>query len=345
MKYKNALMKICRLSVVTEEQIHSIFRREEITVRVSKKHIGMPGFEIITNEGIYFVTERKTNFYNNRHRRTTELQQIMLDLAIPVPLYIGEGPLVKGIFEIVDSDTPKKNSDIWLHDNFSIEIALTYFYRHFSESNSLKGYKNIIFESIEAFYMGMDHIAIMSLLPVFEAGLRNIQTSVLGMDSQNVSTEKFEKGLEELVLKCGRRKVESYIGYPGKGYNKQVEIDFLTHISPQADVVNAFRIFFSEALYKSSTNEPGSFNRHLIVHMLKNDFNNPANFIRIFLALTQITFIESLENQAIPFFWPGYEDDELVKTTSVYIRAISKQFGSPRRKLLDQLEINQYYRW
>lgn len=136
--------------------------------------------------------------------------------------------------------------------------------------------------------------------------------------------------------------MSDYAWYPGKSYNTSLEIDFLTHICPQSDVINAFKLFFSQVLYKPSDNDTDGFNRHVIVHMLKNDFNNPANFSRIFLALTHVTFIESLKNQDVPFFWPGYNDNDNVKGMSAYIRAMSEQFGEPRRKLLNQLKISEY---
>lgn len=343
MIYEKTLKKICRLPKVTEELIHSIFlKQESCTVQVVSKNIGKPGFEITTNEGTCFVTERTIDYYNKNMGRVTGLQQRMLGLAIPVPLYIGEGTISEEIHEINQSKTPLDDSDQWLHSNFSIEVALTYFQRYFALSNSFKEYKTIIFEAIEAYYMGMDHVAIMSLIPVFEAGLRKIQNSVLGMSDQNVSSKEFERGLKELCLDRGRRRTQEYIWYPGKSYHADVEIDFLTHICPQSDVINAFRLFFSNVLYKNSKEGIVGLNRHVIVHMLKNDFSNPANFSRIFLAMTHITFIESLSNQDVPFFWPGYNDDSQVKALSVYIRQLSKSVGEPRRKLLNRAGISSY---
>jgi hypothetical protein len=180
----------------------------------------------------------------------------------------------------------------------------------------------------------MDYVAIMSLIPVFEAGLRNIQNSVLGMSAQNVSAKEFEKGLKDLIISWGRRKTHEYVWHPGKTYDCEVEIDFLTHACPQADVINAFRLFFSNILYKESEHDVSGLNRHVIVHMLKSDFNNPANFPRVFLALTHVVFIESLINEKIPFFWPGYESDIAVKDLSLYLRTISETFGEHRMQQL-----------
>ena len=163
---------------------------------------------------------------------------------------------------------------------------------------------------------------------------------------QNVNAKEFEKGLKELCLNWGRRRTKKYIWYPGKFSNTNLEIDFLTHICPQADVINAFRLFFTHVLYKNSEQGVIGLNRHVIMHvimhMLKNDFNNPANFSRIFLAMTHITFIESLSNQNVPFFWPGYNDDSQVKALSSYVRRLSELVGEPRVSLLNEIGIAKY---
>lgn len=124
MIYEKTLKKICRLPKVTEDLIHSMFlKHEKCEVQVVSKNLGKPGFEIITNEGTCFVTERTIDYYNKKWGRATELQQRMLGLSIPVPLYIGEGTISKEIHEINQSNTPLSDSDEWLHSNFSIEVA------------------------------------------------------------------------------------------------------------------------------------------------------------------------------------------------------------------------------
>lgn len=338
MKYEKTLWKICQQSIVTAAQIEAFLKKHEgMPVSVTPKNIGKPGFEINTDEGLCFVTERSIDYYNKKWGRVTHLQEKMLDLSIPVPLYIGEGETVEKIYDINNSNDPRSEADIWLHQIFTVEIAIAYFHKYFSVSDSFNEYKAIIFEAIEAHYIGMDHIAIMTLIPVFEAGLRNVQNMVLGTNMNTVKAKEFEDGLKKLTIKWGRRNLGNYVWHPGKSYNPSVEIDFLTHICPQSDVINAFRLFFRNVLYKPSNEKTDGLNRHLIVHMLKNNFNNPANFVRIFLALTHITFIESLHNPKIPFFWPGVDEKDV--EVGVYIRALS-QFGDRRRELLSQLGIS-----
>ncbi len=341
MNYEKTLKKICRLPKVTPDLIVNLFKKDEgIDVTVVSMNIGKPGFEIITDLGVCFVTERKIDHYNKTMGRATLIQERMLKLAIPIPLHIGLGTITQNLARIYKSKSPQKEADLWLYDVVTIETALAYYNKYFSVSESLKEYKTIIFESIEAFNMGLENIAIMSLIPVFEGGLRNIQNIVLNENSNNVSTKKYNKGLKNLILIWGRRKLTGYAWHPGKDDGTDAEIDFLTHICPQSDVINAFRLFFKDVLYKSNSHNIGGLNRHIIVHMLRNDFKNPTHFFRLLLALTHITFIESLYNPNVPFHWQGI--DEKDKKISEYIRLLQLLISCHRRPILSDLNLAEY---
>lgn len=237
MKYEKTLKNLCRQSKLTINLIQDMFQKDEsVMVLVTPKNIGRDGFEVHTDEGLFFLTEKPIEYLNSHWGRVTGLQERMLDLSIPVPLYIGEGTIVKDIHRINNSNNPTNEANLWLHESFTSEVAVAYFNKYLSVSDSFKEYKSIIFEAIEAYYLGLDHIAIMSLFPVFEAGLRNIQTKVLNSDIQNVSTDKFDKGLKDLILKWGQSRFPQYSWYPGKG-NTAIEIDFFTHVNPQCDVI------------------------------------------------------------------------------------------------------------
>ncbi|MCF7354806.1 hypothetical protein [Vibrio sp. CK2-1] len=333
---------LARQPKLTPDLIQTICKkRANIDVHVRPKSMGnCRGFEVSSEGSIVYVTDRPISYYTKKYHRVTNMQSRSIEIATPMPLYLGQGDLDKALFDIYNSKNPKESVNKWLLDIFSIDVATAYFNKYLSASNCFKEYKTIIFEAIEAFYMGMDHIAIMSLIPVLEAGLRNVQESTLNMNTGNVSAKEFERGLKLQILTWGRRSVESYSWYPGKGYNTEVEIDFFTQINPQCDVINAFRVYFNQVLYKSSSAESQGFNRHLIVHLLMNNFNEPSNFIRIFLALTNVAFIESLYNQDIPFMWQGIDDKD--RSLGNYIRSVSKEFGDPRCKLLNKLGISNY---
>lgn len=317
--------------------IDAFKRREGITVHVENVDVGKPGFKIVSDKGVFLLLEKPVDYYNRHWGRVTTIQSHMLNYGIPVPLYLGQGEMSGSFHKATACDNPAVAVESWLRGIFDSDLAAAYFLNFFSKSEALKDYRLIIFEAIEAFYMGLDHAAIMCLLPVFEGGLRNLQNGILGEDDGNVSAAVFEKRLREILKKWGSRRVIEYDWHPGVHGVDCIEVDFYTHICPQSDVINCFRLFFKNVLYKPSQSHDESFNRHVIVHLLGNNFSRDTNFYRVFLALTHITFIESLTNQNVPFFWSGYNNESM--RLGEYLRKVStimdgrrgfiKSFGVP----------------
>lgn len=336
------LRKLSQYAKLTDIDICNQFKKKHgLDVQVEKNEICHGCFSVSTGTLKFLLTERHIPYLNKTWGRVTNLQNRANQLSIALPLYIGQGTLDKAFHAILSSDNLSEQSNEWLFKNFNLEIALAYFNKYFCKSDSLSPYKTIIYEAIEAFYLGYDHIAIMSLFPVFEGGLRNLLVNLVDGDSNTVSSEAFEKGLKNLLLKWGRKQVLMYDWHPGFLYNTDVEIDFFTHLNPQCDVLNSTRSFFSNVIYKpSNDNLVQSFNRHLTVHLLKNNFNEPSNFVRIFLALTHITFAESLYNQSVPFFWEGV--DEFDKKIASFIDKSADFNFSTRRKAIKAFGLNLY---
>ncbi|NWC82656.1 hypothetical protein HX798_20535 [Pseudomonas putida] len=340
MNVASTLRKLSNIAKLTAPLIEGAFlRREGLMVDVRAVTIGSkPAFEIVSSEGKFLLLERPVSYHNKRSGRATGFQLNLLEYAIPLPLHMGYGDALKGFYDAKRSQ--QSNAvDKWFYEHFEIRLATAYFSQYFCHSEALKDYRLIIFEAIEAFYMGLDNIAIMSLFPVFEGGLRNLQEKMIGVDKGNVSSKIFSKGLKKILTDWGRRSVAEYDWHPGMYGYEAVEFDFYTHICPQSDVINSFRLFFEQVLYKSTPQAGEGFNRHLVVHLLKNDFNISTNFMRIFLVLTHITFIESLTNKSIPFFWPGYSQES--NRLGDYIEIIGGRMDG-RRSLLREFGLPDY---
>ncbi|WKE66575.1 hypothetical protein PVT67_04815 [Gallaecimonas kandeliae] len=331
------LRSLCRKDSLSVESVKAIVKKNtNIDIEVIGKTIGSKqGFDFTLRNERFFVTERKIAYYNKKYGTTLKLQERMLNVSIPIFFYIGEGTLDKEIHTINNSENPLESSNEWLSKNFSPEIAATYLNKYFSKSSCLAEYKDIIFEAVEAYYLSMPHIAIMSLLPVFEAGLRNLQHKINGSGLSNVSSENFEKGINSILFNWGEKVLSEYNHYPGKGYDGQVLSDFLIHVNPQCDVISSFKLFFSKVLYKPSDEEGNGFNRHMIIHLLRNDFNSPPNFVRLFLAITHITFIDGLYSDGLSIFWPGPDSDD--HALGRYFRTLELKVGIPRKNLLANL--------
>jgi len=341
-KYLPTLKKLSKLDILSERDILKKFRENHDNEPViTKNSLCYGSFSVRVDDLNFLLTERPMSYLNNHWGRCSNIQKRANPLGIALPLYIGEGTLSSAIHKIENCKTPLESSNEWLFQNFSIEIAVAYFNKYFIKSESLRNYKTIIFEAIEAFYLGYDHISIMSLFPVFEGGLRNLLVKFADGDNTNTSADRFEKEIKKLIIGWGLREIPDFNWYPGKGYDIETEIDFFTHLNPQCDVLNSTRSFFKNVIYKSTggVNE-GSFNRHLILHLLNQDFNEPSNFVRIFLTLTHITFAESLMNNNVPFFWEGVDDND--RRIASFISRSSDVFFEMRREEIKKLGLNLY---
>lgn len=340
MDYVKTLKKLYKAPDLSASMIIDTFQcRDGISVAVEKVDVGKPGFKIISDKGVFLLLERPIYYYNSKWGRVTDIQSLMLNYGIPVPLYLGQGEMTEGFHKSTASKDPAAAVEKWLYKIFEIDLVSAYFLNFFSKSEALKEYRLIIFEAIESFYMGLDHAAIMSLIPVFEGGLRNLQNMILDENKGNVAGAIFEKRLREILKNWGNRRVSDYDWHPGIYGIDGIEVDFYTHICPQSDVINCFRLFFKNVFYKPSDSHDEGFNRHVIVHMLGNNFSRATNFYRIFLALTQITFVESLTNQNVPFFWPGYDDES--RRLGQYLKQISTIMDG-RRNLIKSFGVPGY---
>ncbi|RYA54419.1 hypothetical protein [Enterobacter cloacae complex sp. GF14B] len=341
-KFLPTLKRLSKLDKLSENEILNQFRRNHsVEPVISKSEFCHASFTVKIDDLNFLLTERPISYLNRHCGRCSNIQLHANSLGIALPLYIGEGTLSSAIHEIKRCENPLENSNKWLFENFSLEIAIAYFNKYFIKSESLKNYKTIIFEAIEAFYLGYDHISIMSLFPVFEGGLRNLLVKFCDGDNTNTSADRFEKEIRKLIITWGSRQLSNFDWHPGKGYDIETEVDFFTHLNPQCDVINSTRSFFKNVIYKPTggVNE-GSFNRHLTLHLLNQNFNEPSNFVRIFLALTHLTFAESLMNNNVPFFWEGVDDNDR-RIASFISRSGDVIFGM-RRKEISKLGLNLY---
>ncbi|AVV37331.1 hypothetical protein [Pantoea vagans] len=336
------LKRLSKFDKLSEREILEQFRKNHnVEPSIQKKDLCYASFAVSVDGLKFLLTERPISYLNLHWGRCSNMQVNANPLGIALPLYIGEGTLSSAIHEIGISNKPYEESNKWLFENFSLEIAIAYFNKYFIKSESLGSYKTIIFEAIEAFYLGYDHISIMSLFPVFEGGLRNLLVKFCNGDDTNTSAEKFEKEIRKLIIRWGEGRIPGFDWHPGKGYDVETEVDFFTHLNPQCDVMNSTRSFFKNVIYKSTGGvNQGGFNRHLALHLLNNDYNESSNFIRIFLALTHITFAESLMNENVPFFWQGIDENDR-RIASFISRSADVIFGM-RRKELNRLGVDLY---
>jgi hypothetical protein len=323
---------ILRQSVVTEALIVNWLDSRVCEYKCGSFSYGKVAGFLVELDGIKaFYPKRPVSYMNERWGRLVLSQKFALTQRVPIPLFMGEGDFNQQLH--AHKSASKEEVDRWLERLMGPELAATYLLRYFSQCAALRPYLQIIYEGLEAYYMGMDHVAVMSLVPVIEGGLRNVQHLVLGVEDNNVQSEVFYKRLCSMITKHGERLHPDISIYPGKSPdNAAVRIDFLSHANPQCDVMASFAMFFKDVLYKPSRDVAvtDDLNRHLIVHMLNGNFASGGNYVRLFFLLGHIAFCERLQNSKIPMLWPGVDQDSF--RLSKYFISLSTEIAERRAR-------------
>ena len=189
----------------------------------------------------------------------------------------------------------------WLVSLFEEEDAARFYTQQVCRSAFLTDYKEIILEAITAYFSGYKSISTMSLFPVFEGALRELQIQFVEGEEGNVSKDKFVKQFKKLSEKRIEKVTTHYTRTPldflSDGCEKMM---FASLFDIHCDVMAAIKEFFEEVLYKNSNDCDQGFNRHLVIHMLKNDFNEKANFVRMIIVISYIVYLEDVENNITP---------------------------------------------
>ncbi|NOI98151.1 hypothetical protein [Vibrio sp. T3Y01] len=174
-------------------------------------------------------------------------------------------------------------------------------------------YKDIISESIEAHFIGLDHIAVAGLMPVIE-GVGMKLVDVWGIERERSTSNR--KGVialfSELAEKCKEHVITNNLG----------------NVKAITASIDVFEYFLKNNFYvrSSSYKHSDKTNRHGISHgsYNDNDYGIPLNFYKTIGAVDFLCFIISLR-EPISFFAPSRTDEsrqlaKLYQLCSVYSR-------------------------
>lgn len=224
-----------------------------------------------------------------------EHEQVLVSAGWFIPPYV---PLV----QIINAAESLKNADSGECQNI-LEQTLKGMYwperlaamtlHCYAETPVLTMYKEIISESIEAHYLGLDHIAVSGLLPVIEGAARSLA------EQRGISF----KGVKTLFIAlCDDCK-------------KQAQEEQLGAINEICSMMDSFKVFCTQHLYQSSDKYflEDYTNRHGILHgsFSDNDYGRPLNFYKCLAAVEFLCWVSAFKAN-VSWFLPSMSNQSKV---------------------------------
>ncbi len=234
-----------------------------------------------------------------------------------IPASVNRGMIQEIAKNISESENPKIED--YLQLIYSRENMAAMVTERYPEVYIIKEYQEIISESIEAHFSGLDHIAVAGLMPVIEGvGMRLIDHRGINRKYSNQNKKGVMALFSALIERYREDVIENNLG-------------MVSEIVPSLD---AFEYFLKNNFYVDSSKYqyPDKTNRHGILHGLfkDDDYGEPLNFYKTIGAIEFLSFIISLR-EPISFFAPSptersAELAELYKVCSIYkeLKSIKK---------------------
>lgn len=179
-------------------------------------------------------------------------------------------------------------------------------------------YSSQINESIEAFYLGLNRVAITSLLPCIEGIIRDIGIKIGVSCEDNINVNQFVK----ILKKVQQRIIKNLVFYDFDWVPSDFKsIDFHDGFNEQIQMVESLKYFLINGLYQHTASYQGStnLNRNGVVHGFITDFSSPVNFYRLITVLNMLYVCSVLTGNNGSLFHP---------TTSGASKLLEKRLAS-----------------
>lgn len=268
----------------------------------------LQGYDIHVSGYLVFYIENANN-RSSLTRFQTELNK----WYCPPPFFIvGEGDFSNKIHSLTSNDEFEELI-------FSILSPLnmaTIYNKMILESPTLSNHKSVIFESMEAHWLGMDYVSTDSVVSIFESSLREL-IELSGFERPNI---KFQSHLRKLSLdrlKDRFDELNKYLWYPYKNSDFQYSLGnrgtdeenkFWVLLDHTMDSINAILIWFSDVLYAEYDESKDLFglNRHNFFHGFSKREARPVYLPLMIWALLSIIYMERV------FIKPGSDRKSVV---------------------------------
>ncbi|HCE3304118.1 TPA: hypothetical protein NG558_004299 [Vibrio parahaemolyticus] len=332
-KIEKYLIKSVRINNSFETVTDKVSRIEKSTI-YSKYTIGhINGIVIFSGDEKFFYFENA-----NKMSTLTKFQKKLNERCCPPPFYlVGKGDFKSRYYAIrTDEDFNKLIFSI-----FTAEKMATIYNQIICESELLSPHKSTIFESMEAYWLGMDYISTDSLMSVMEGALRDL---IFKSKSESANL-KFQGHIRSLAIdrvSDNFNKLKGFYWYPFKSKDFQnaleqggtdEELKLWVLLDHSMDAIHAFLSWFSEVLYKnySANEDTFTLNRHNFFHAFSKRDAIPVYYPLMLWSLLSLVYMESLFIRSRdPFFPETTKNDEEL---GMYLSFLAERVGQSRRKV------------
>lgn len=325
-----------------KKAVSSNYKYQDVIDKIKSKfdkNASVDNYTIGNIDGIVISSGGLKYFYAENIKNRSSLTKYQSKLNVrgcPPPFYlVGEGEFKRQYNNIQNDDDFK---DL-IFSIFNFETMAMIYNQIICNSSLLSVHKSTIFESMEAYWLGMDYISTDSLMSVMEGTLREL----IEKAGQDRPALKFQKYIRELAINrvsVHFETLKKFHWYPYKCSNfdnalaergSDEELKFWVLIEHSMDALNAFLSWFSNVLYKKFDDSETEFylNRHNYFHAFSPRIAVPVHYPLMLWALLSLVYMESLFIAPIDPFCP--EIDENDKKLGLYFKDLMKGVGKLRR--------------
>jgi hypothetical protein len=187
-----------------------------------------------------------------------------------------------------------------MHNIEGISALIVDVYR---ENSDFAKYSSQIEEAIEAFYLGLNRVAITSLMPCIEGVIRDIGIKIGISCEEHVKVNQFVS----ILKKIQQRIIKNLVFYDFDWVPSDfTAISFHDGFNEQIQMVESLKYFLNKRLYQHTASYKGStnLNRNGVIHGFITNFNSPVNFYRLITVLNMLYVCSVLTGNNESLFHP-----------------------------------------
>lgn len=311
----------CRNSYIKDKKIDKI---KEILIKNGISNTVINEIEVDFAFKKFEAVEIK---YNNEIvlfpiKKELEIDSIFdtfISLGCMIPCHIQRGSLKEVSNYISNSKNEDKNKllEHFFREIYTIEFISELFIDNYKKMEFIKNYSEIILESIKAFCLGLSHIAIMSLIPVIEGIIRDINYDLTKNKTDKIDKELFLSTIKIILCNYKKSIFNNWSWVPDEFFDNK----YLEKFEERVQILISFEFFIKKHLYENTDKFSGygKLNRHGIIHGLFKGYNEEINFFKLLTTLNGLYFILLIHLNKKGSIWLKTTDDSKNLTSDLNI--------------------------